>query len=473
MLMLGVVSSVSAGGILTNTNQSARFARLMALDASTGIEAAYYNPAGLSKLNDGFHFSFSNQSAFQTRAITTTFPLFEGYGGDATKKFKGTASAPIIPSIQAAYKTGKWVLSGSIAVTGGGGKATFNDGLPSFEGGLSQLPGAINTIGSQLPADMSLGANKYSADQYMRGSSFIYGGQIGGTYEINNMFSAYGGFRLNIVSNGYEGHLRNLQANISSEGLSAIGMPDYNGTMANPDPFLQMAIGQTADESQKQSLQLLQKAANDGVFLDCSQSGWGISPIIGFNFNYEKLNVGMKYELKTKLNVENKTKVDDTGMFRNGVNTPHDIPALLTVGASYKVLPKMEVSVGYHRFFDSDAKMANDKQKHIKGGTNEYLAGVEYRLTDMFLVSAGGQITRYGVKDNYQSDLSFSIDSYSIGFGGAVNVAKNVLINIGYFWTTYSDWTKDISSYAGTPLAGTDMFSRTNKVFAAGVDFSF
>ncbi len=474
LLLLGHMPAVFAGGILTNTNQSARFARLFALDASTRIEAAYYNPAGLSKLNDGFHFSFTNQSAFQTRTITSTFPLFAGYGGNATKTFEGTASAPIIPSIQAAYKTGKWVLSGNIAVTGGGGKATFNDGLPSFEGGMSQLPAIINSVGAKLSTmGATLGADKYSVDQYMTGSSFIYGAQIGGTYEINDMFSAYGGFRLNIVNNGYEGHLKDLKANMTSTGLTNLGMQDFNGTMASPDPILQLAINQAADESQKQSLMLLQKASTDGVFLDCSQSGWGISPIFGFNFNYDKLNIGVKYELKTKLNVENKTKVDDTGMFRDGVNTPHDIPALLTIGASYKVLPQMEVSVGYHRFFDSDAKMSNNKQDHINGGTNEYLAGVEYRLTDKFLVSAGGQITRYGVKDNFQSDLSFSLNSYSIGFGGAVDVAKNVQINVGYFWTTYSDWTKKTDSYAGTSLAGADVFSRTNKVFAAGVDFSF
>lgn len=112
--------------------------------------------------------------------------------------------------------------------------------------------------------------------------------------------------------------------------------------------------------------------------------------------------------------------------------------------------------------------------RDINGGTNEYLFGAEYKIDDMFLVSAGGQITRYGVKDEYQRDLSFSINSYSIGLGGAVNVAKNVLINVGYFWTTYSDWTVNKEKYLSSAnLPGKDVFSRTNKVFAAGVDFSF
>jgi len=100
VLALCSTSHVFAGGILTNTNQSAHFIRMVARDASVQIDAAYTNPAGLVKLNDGFHFSFSNQSAFQTRTITSTFAPFAGFGGDATKSFKGTASAPIIPSIR-------------------------------------------------------------------------------------------------------------------------------------------------------------------------------------------------------------------------------------------------------------------------------------------------------------------------------------------------------------------------------------
>lgn len=459
-LLLTVISvlfctTLFAGGILTNTNQSAHFIRMVARDASVQIDAAYTNPAGLVKLEDGFHFSFTNQSAFQTRTITSTFEPFRLNGGSITKEYEGKASAPIIPSLQAAYKKGPWVLSGNIAVTGGGGKATFNRGLPSFEGLLASIPYILNS---------SIPTTQYSVDAYMRGSSFIYGAQMGGSYAINDMFSAYAGFRLNIVNNGYEGYLKNFKINPTHPQLNP------NGDMIPAAPFLN-TIGQA---------QLAQLAADREI--DNKQTGWGINPILGLNFNYKGLNIGMKYEFKTSLDVESKT-IDgkDGGLdeFKDGVNTPHDIPALLTIGASYQILPNLSASIGYHHFFDSDADMSGGKEKFINGGTNEYLFGAEYRINRMFLVSAGGQITRYGVTDDYQRDLSFSINSYSIGLGGAVNVAKNVMINIGYFWTTYSDWTKKVDPYItmvpqfAAAGGGTDVFSRTNKVFAAGVDFSF
>jgi long-chain fatty acid transport protein len=56
-----ITGSIIAGGLVTNTNQSASWVRLPARNASVGIDAAYFNPAGLMKLENGFHLSVSNQ----------------------------------------------------------------------------------------------------------------------------------------------------------------------------------------------------------------------------------------------------------------------------------------------------------------------------------------------------------------------------------------------------------------------------
>ncbi len=466
-------TSVFAGGILTNTNLSARFARIMALEASTNADAAYYNPAGTIKLSEGFHFSFSNQSVFQERIITSSFAPMTGTG---SKEFIGKASAPLVPSLQGVYRKGKWALSGNLAVTGGGGKATFNEGLPSFESQISMLPPLVNQFGLGLANAIpgaSLTSKGYSLNQYMHGINYIFGAQLGGAYEINDMFSVYGGFRLSIVHNEYEGHLTNLMLDVDAKGLGVVGFPDHSGLM-NPAPvFGLINSNPNIPQESKNRLLLPSKIAGEGAHLNSKQSGWGVAPIVGVHFSHQGLNIGAKYEFKTALDVANKTTVDDTGMFGDGVNTAHDTPALFTIGASYDILPSLIASVGYHHFFDKDASMANDKQKHLTGNTNEYLAGIEYHINPMFLVSMGGQITRYGLGDNFQSDLSFSVNSYSLGFGGAVNISKNVQLNIGYFFTNYTDYNKSTDNYNGTGVAGSDIFSRTNKVFAAGIDFSF
>lgn len=447
-LMSLIASSAFAGGLLTNTNQSVHFLRNPASDASTDIDAVYANPAGLTFLTDGMHLSLSNQSAFQTRTITSTFaPFAMNNAGSPTKTYVGEASAPIIPSFQLAYKMDKWVISGSFAVTGGGGKAVFNKGLPSFESQIAMLPLLVSSNGVPTTA--------YSVNGYMEGSQFIFGLQLNGSYKITEALSGALGFRLNMVSNAYKGHLTDIMIN------PAHPLINPTAAMMSASAFFTAAGDAT------------HAAATADKYLECTQSGWGVTPIVSLNYHLDNLNLSAKYEFKSSLNIENKTTVDNTGLYADGVNTPNDIPAFLSVGAKYNVSDKWNVSGGYHHFFDSDAKMANNKQQYINGGINEYLFGSEYKLNEQFLVSAGAQITRTGVTDAYQSDMSFSLNSYSIGFGGAMNITSDLRLNIAYFFTNYSNWTKASTNYNGTTLAGTDVYSRTNKVFGIGLDYKF
>lgn len=59
-------------------------------------------------------------------------------------------------------------------------------------------------------------------------------------------------------------------------------------------------------------------------YLDCTQNGWGITPIIGIDYKAGRWNIGARYEFTTKFNIENDTKVDNTGLFADGVNTHND-----------------------------------------------------------------------------------------------------------------------------------------------------
>ena len=212
VLFATVSLSTFAGGLLTNTNQHILFLRNIARGASVEIDAAYSNPAGLAFLHrNGFHLSLNGQSAFQTRTIHSTFKPFVGFGGEETKKFEGEASAPIVPSLFGAYKTDKWVFSGHFAVGGGGGKATFNDGLASFESQIAMIPLMLS---EKFP-----NTNQYSVNSYMKGVQMIYGLQLGATYKATDHFSAYVGVRVNYVSNNYTGYLRDIRANIMGGAL--------------------------------------------------------------------------------------------------------------------------------------------------------------------------------------------------------------------------------------------------------------
>ena len=54
-----------------------------------------------------------------------------------------------------------------------------------------------------------------------------------------------------------------------------------------------------------------------------------------------------------------------------------------------------------------------------------------------------------------------------------MNLSEKVKLNVGYFWTTYKDYDRSETDYFGTTLPGKDTYSRTNRVFGAGIDFKF
>lgn len=60
---------------------------------------------------------------FMRHTMNGATPSTESYA----KYYKGKAAAPVIPSVFAAYKKGDWTISGFFAITGGGGKASFDE----------------------------------------------------------------------------------------------------------------------------------------------------------------------------------------------------------------------------------------------------------------------------------------------------------------------------------------------------------
>lgn len=464
IVMLIVSIPTFAGDYLTNTNQNAAFLRMLARGASIDVDGVYSNPAGLAFLpKDGLQVALTIQSAYQTRDIAATSPLWTMDGQTSVRNYEGKASAPVIPSIHAVYKNGDWAFSGSFAIVGGGGKASFNTGLPMFD---AAAIGLVNTIGQGM-----LKPNEYNINSAMEGRQYIYGFQLGASYKINEHFSVFAGARMNYFTGGYKGYLNiDLKDGVAEQlGVAIVQQL--------------MAAGMTLEQAQQVALQKSQQLSDAKLELDCDQTGWGLTPIIGVDAKFGKLNLAAKYEFKANMNIENDThelKYPDAALaymapYQNGVNTPNDLPSMLSVAASYEFLPSLRASLEYHFFDDKKAGMADGKQKTLKHGTHEYLAGVEWDINELFTISGGYQKTDYGLSDAFQTDTSFSCDSYSVGFGGRINLNKALSLDVAYFWTTYSDYTKENPRGLDAPLASMDkdVYSRTNKVFGVSVNYKF
>jgi len=523
-----ISADLLAGGLVTNTNQSASWVRLPSRNASTEIDAVYYNPAGIMKMENGFHLAVSNQTIFQTREITSDYSYLH------SGSYEGSVKAPLFPSVAAAYKLDKFAVSFGFNPVGGGGGATYEEGLPSFEMSQADLVPAL--------AAAPYSATDYNLDVYFKGSSIFFGYQVGISYKINDLLSVAAGVRYITAKNTYEGYLRDVQvltsgwtdattimtgiaagATTAATSTTAIVTAGYGGlTLAQAEGFgiidatqrAQLEGGLTSFGSPT----TVTIAEADAVFkgaaakytatatlladqeADVTQSGSGICPIFNVNLSpIENLNIGIKYEMATKLELENETAKDlligytATGtpitMFPDGDKTRNDMPAMLAVGVDY-TLSKLKLAFGANYYFDKSAdyghKIDNDldpatptvhidNSEIIESNGMSVHGGLEYHISDNLLISGGYAWANKGVNSLYQSDLTFANATHTFGGGAAYSVNDMIKINLGASYTMYLEDEKDVNhNFLGiTNVQAKETYKKSTMVVGVGVELSF
>lgn len=499
-------SATFAGGLLTNTNQHVAFNRMMSREASIGIDGVYYNPAGVVFMGEGSHLALNWQMAYQTRTIKNDYKLFTNNVNNPTtpRDFKGKAFAPVIPSFQYAYNKGRWSLQGNFALTGGGGKCTFDNGLGSFEKivgetamGAIGLAGAIdNALGAEMfTSDQAFGKKgSYSFNSYMHGRQYYFGLSAGAAYKVNDNFSVYAGLRGIYATCNYYGYVKDIK--VGNTELYKVLDPSKPGA---------------AD-----------------IELSCDQAGIGFTPMLAVDYKTGRWNFSAKYEFKTRMRLKNKSvnklpsigNLDDNlkgvmthlgipaptveqvfkendpvdkatkmlkqqfdskineaiGEYADGKKIAGDIPSLLTVGVGYSPIDELHINVGFHWFDDYNATSYNNRNKLLKKrGTLEFNAGVEYDVTKKITVSTGWQNTNYGLTDKYMDDKSFVVGSNSVGLGGVYHITKKLDFSVAYFHTFYNHvkTSETVTLAPGVSNTYNSDYTRNNNAFAAGVNITF
>jgi long-chain fatty acid transport protein len=441
LLALVVLVSVPMAfpSIVTNTNQSIGFYRLLARFASVDVDAVYYNPAGLTRLQDGFHLSLSNQTITQDKTVVNGFP----YLNNGT--YVGEVRVPLFPNFYAVYKKGPLAFSFGFGPIGGGGSANYKTGLPSFEQPFSTLPLLLSSMGLPTTA--------YNADIAFEGSSIYLGFQANVSYAINDMFSVAFGLRYVSAKNTYTGSIENVAVN---PYMPALGL---TGTMI-PAANLFTLLGQPAYAA---------LVADKAV--DAEQSGSGITPIFSVMVTpIEGLNLTARYEFNTKLELTNQTTRDDTGLFADGEKSRADIPGTLALGASYAILPQLRAYASMNTDFDKSANW-DGRELFISKNTLELAFGLEYDLFETLTLSAGYLSSTYGVLSGYQTDMDNVLSADTFGFGAKWRIMDNLSVEGGLITVKYKDDSKQITYVPFGPF--TETYKQTTFGFGFGVNYSF
>jgi long-chain fatty acid transport protein len=526
---VSISGSLLAGGLVTNTNQSIMFTRLQSRNASTDIDAVYFNPAGVTKLGNGLFVSLNNQSINQTQTITSTYPALS----PTPKEYTGEVKAPFYPGIYVAYNTGKFSFSAGVNPIGGGGGATYEKGLPTFEMDIADIvPGLV---------DKGIPTTEYSADIYFKGSSTYMGYQANVGYKINDMISVAAGVRIVSAKNTYSGYIKNISIDPTYPTFGA----GYTGGMVPASDFftdgqtyltgVSTALSVTASKLQPaidggygelllsngtaigmtpEQVEALQgtittlggdptdmtiadsqaflsgasdtfgsNAATMGGYASATQdrnveveeTGTGYSPIISINISpSEKLNIAAKYEFKT--NLELTTKVIDNksgGIFVDGEKVIADMPAMLAIGVNYKPTNRLMLTGSMNYYFDQNVDYDGSETLEIDmidKNFTEYALGLQYGLTEKLRLSAGWLTTITGVNADYQSSQNFDLNTNTFGAGIGYRINQMIDLNIGGQFTTYKEESKE---YIRGTTHYIETYDKETWLIGVGLDFRF
>ena len=371
-------SFAMAGAIDNKTNWSVEYIRTFNRNAATDYaDAAAYNPAGTTKLEDGLYLNASLQ--YLAKDYSNTY-LGTEYSQDEPS---------LIPGVFAVYTRDRWAGYFAFTNTGGGGAIDYKNGTKTAIQQATMISNLLPGIPPAPPGSWSITSTRAKGESYYLSYTF------GGAYEINDMFSVSLGVRY----------------------VDAYREQKVSATFSNP------------------FLGPLGSAAVD-VEYEENANGWG--GIIGLNITpNDKWNIGLRYETLTDLNFKTDVIIDDTHTVVDGSKRSRDLPAIIAAGVSYRFFKnfRTEVNLTYYLNEGADWEGAQD------GVDNGYDLGIafEYTLNPQWKFSLGYMFTYLGVEaDNINAEVP-ELDANTVGGGFAYAPTPDWALNFGIGNTFYNE----------------------------------
>ena len=416
-----LLSSVSFGASIDLIqNYSAEYGGNPAQQgAITYGSTVYFNPAGLSQLEQGTYFVGGVQLASGKQTMTD---------GDYNNKGFDTDLFSPIPNFAVYKVVDDGAYFWTLGAYAGGAALEYEDGIPLpgvkdiMKDKISSLPPQALT-NPQLGALLQMNMNDVLTGTNVKGSNQYIQTTIGRTWKVDEKLST--SFGLKAVYG-----MRNLEASTSFD---------------------------------KKYFPLL----NGNASIDSERTGYGFGFQLGLNYKAtDKLNLGLRYDSRVRMDFKTEADIKDTssalGMkdiisngllgiypaYKDGLKTRRDLPAILALGASYKVTNRWTTFIGGNYYFNKDAKMdriGNDPGRYDYDNGWEISLGSEYWINEKFAWLTGFNYADTGAKKTTFAATEYAINSFSVGTG--IKYRQNETTE----WTlAYNHYFYDETSYAGT-----------------------
>ena len=409
VLMVGLASSLQAGGIINKQNLSADYIRTLNRNAATDMaDAAVYNPAGTAMMEDGLYLKadaiyfwkdYSNKLPSSFNAPGVPVPINAG-GGTLDSE-----EPSIIPGLFAVYKQDRWAGFFGVTIPGGGGKVRYDDG---------DARTAILSLGYARFLGLSPLTAPTTAEQFIEADSFYVGYSLGASYKIFDSLSIGGGIR---YVDAYQ---------------------KFKGYAKNP----------TTGQSVNVKIERTDEAFNYFLGLD-------YAPI-------KDLNIGLTYMSNTPLNFKADTKDSTAALgsrsissqvgWADGTHEREDLPGYIGLGVSYFIIPgTLRIEPNYTYYLEKQAKLEGQRfQDSMPGNSYDIGVTLEYILNPQWRFSVGYLHTEIkGMDTETLLPEAPELDANTVGIGVVWSPIERLSLTLSGLRAWYeSDKTGSASSRA-------------------------
>lgn len=405
--------------------------------AQTGMingVSAYYNPAGLGRLQKGRYLHLGFQLAHGHEKM-----MYLG------KEHKAKLNQ-LIPNVALVSTDEKGAYFFNLGGLAGGGKLKY-DGVSGID------------VLSDLKQFKPLGI--YDKGSSITGKNMYEQATIGRTFNLDDKLSFSVAGRIVHASRKLNGNLY-IGVNPTDEyknlkKLEVIKKIDkeIEGKGLPKEKIDKIKEGKLIELQQK--LQYLNRNGLVGD-IDSKREAWGYGFQLGVNYKVnDKLNLSARYDSRIKMNfkakgTENQLATTDILGQTIGLSSFYpqytinskvrrDLPAILSVGASYKVTDNYLVSTAANLYFNRQAKMDRVKafgnHEHGRDYRNgwEIALGNEYKLNNKFTLIGSVNYANTGAKSSSFNDTEYALNSFTLGAGikYQYDESLSVTASIAYF----------------------------------------
>jgi long-chain fatty acid transport protein len=400
VVLVGLSSSIYAGGIINKQNLSADYIRTLNRNAATDMaDAAAFNPAGTAMMENGLYVKadavylwkdYSNQMP-STPAIFNLGTLESG-------------EPSIIPGFFSVYKQDRWSGFFAVTVPGGGGSVRYQDGDARTV--MLSAPGAVGGLGTYLGG---AAGNPTNINQYIEADAHYVAYSLGAAYKVFDSLSLSGGVRYVDATQKFKGRA--------------------TGT-TGPANSVNIKIERT-DEAYNYFL------------------GMDYAPI-------KDLNFALTYMSNTPLNFKSDTKDNSPGQavsrnvgWTDGTHEREDLPGYLAAGVSYFILPgKLRIEPNFTYYLEKQAKFEGRRfQDSNPGNSYDIGAALEYILNPQWRFSVGYLHTE--IKGMQSQDLlpeAPELDANSVCLGLVYSPIERLDLTLGAERSWYESLKTDVNS---------------------------